>query len=127
MRAVVLRLLSMLTVAVLMAAAGLHAQTAPSSKAPSSPAQTTGPQPTPAAAAAAPSDAPRPGAGGLTKANDDPFPSTYKAPAAKPFAITNATILTAAGPAIPNGTILLPRRQDRRGRRDGRPCPPTPR
>ena len=83
-----LRLLSMLTVAVLMAA-GMHAQT---------------PQQTPAAPADTP---PRPGAGGLTKANDDPFPSTYKAPSAKPFAITNAAIMTAAGPAIPHGTIVI--------------------
>jgi imidazolonepropionase-like amidohydrolase len=103
MRAVLLRLMSMLAVAVLMAA-GLHAQAAKSSKSAASPA----PQ-TPAAGTSSPASEtpPAPGAGGVTKANDDPFPSTYKAPAAKPFAITNATIMTAAGPAIPHGTIVI--------------------
>ena len=48
-----------------------------------------------------------PGKGGLSTPKDDPFPSTYKAPAAPPFAIRNATLLTAAGPVIPNGTILV--------------------
>lgn len=48
-----------------------------------------------------------PGRGAVSTPNDDPFPSRYRAPAAKPFAITNATILTAAGPAIPNGTIVV--------------------
>src|SRR5215207_1415441 len=50
---------------------------------------------------------PAPGKGGLSVPRDDPFPSTYKAPAAPPFAIRNATLLTAAGPVIPNGTILV--------------------
>jgi imidazolonepropionase-like amidohydrolase len=48
-----------------------------------------------------------PGKGAVSKPNDDPFPSTYKAPAAKPFAITNATILTAAGPTIRGGTVVV--------------------
>jgi imidazolonepropionase-like amidohydrolase len=37
----------------------------------------------------------------------DPFASTYRAPAAAPFAIVNATILTAAGPRIDGGTVLV--------------------
>src|SRR5215203_3791880 len=48
-----------------------------------------------------------PGKGGLSTPRDDPFPSTYKAPATPAFAIRNATLLTAAGPVIPNGTILV--------------------
>lgn len=48
-----------------------------------------------------------PGKGARSVPNDDPFPSTYRAPSAAPFAITNATILTAAGPAIENGTVLV--------------------
>ncbi len=50
---------------------------------------------------------PEPGKGGLSIPRDDPFPSTYKAPASPPFAIRNATLLTAAGPVIANGTILV--------------------
>src|SRR5687768_6811271 len=61
---------------------------------------------TPPAAADAKETAPPPGKGGLSTPRDDPFPSTYKAPVAPPFAIRNATLLTAAGPVIPSGTIL---------------------
>ena len=50
---------------------------------------------------------PEPGKGGLSVPRDDPFPSTYKVPAAPPFAIRNATILTAAGPVIRSGTVLV--------------------
>jgi imidazolonepropionase-like amidohydrolase len=56
---------------------------------------------------AAPTDQAAPGRGGLSTPNDDPFPSTYRPPNTKPFAITNATILTAAGPSIPNGSIVV--------------------
>ena len=52
-------------------------------------------------------DATPPGKGGVSRPADDPFPSTYKAPASRPFAIRNATIMTAAGPTIPNGTIVV--------------------
>jgi len=68
---------------------------------------------TPTAVADTPGEAkdkakePEPGKGGLSVPRDDPFPSTYQAPAAPPFAIRNATLLTAAGPVIPNGTILV--------------------
>ena len=93
------------------AAASPHAQT----RNQASPAQTTPPgsatSPTPPAAgtpdATAKNDTAPPGKGALSTPNDDPFPSTYQAPAAKPFVIRNATILTAAGPTITNGTIVV--------------------
>ena len=50
---------------------------------------------------------PPPGRGGLSVPNDNPFPSTYKAPAAKPFVIRNVTVMTAAGPSIPHGSVLV--------------------
>jgi imidazolonepropionase-like amidohydrolase len=55
--------------------------------------------------AAKPSTPPGPGAVALP--NADPFPSTYSAPVARAVLITNATILTAAGPQINNGYLLL--------------------
>ena len=85
------------------AGAGLRAQNASQTKPPSTPAQPSG---TPADASRG-SDAPPPGKGGVSTPNDDPFPSTYRMPAAKPFAIRNASILTAAGPLIQNGTIVV--------------------
>ncbi len=45
--------------------------------------------------------------GGTSVPNADPFPSTYKPFASRPTLIRNATLLTAAGPAIRNGSILL--------------------
>ncbi len=48
-----------------------------------------------------------PGPGGAYRPNDDPFPSTYKAPQAKPFAITNVTIMTAAGPTLRDGVVVV--------------------
>jgi imidazolonepropionase-like amidohydrolase len=50
---------------------------------------------------------PPPGRGGLAAPNDDPFPSTYVAPPAPPFAIRNATVMTAAGPTMANATVLV--------------------
>jgi imidazolonepropionase-like amidohydrolase len=47
------------------------------------------------------------GAGALSLPNADPFPSTYKPFASKVTVIKNVTILTAAGPRITNGAILL--------------------
>jgi len=47
------------------------------------------------------------GLGGTSTPNADPFPSTYHAIPSKPTVIRNVTILTAAGPAIHNGAILL--------------------
>ncbi len=40
-------------------------------------------------------------------AHADAFASTYAAPSTRPTFIRNATILTAAGPRIPNGSVLL--------------------
>jgi imidazolonepropionase-like amidohydrolase len=48
-----------------------------------------------------------PGPGGVSRPNDDPFPSTYKPFPSKPTLIKNATILTAAGPRINGGSVLL--------------------
>ena len=45
--------------------------------------------------------------GGTSVPNADPFPSTYKPFASRPTLIRNVTLLTAAGPAIRNGSILL--------------------
>jgi len=79
-------------------------------------AQTPAASKPPAAAAAKDADdkekdkdkqATPPGRGGLSIPKDDPFPSTYKAPAAPAFAIRNVTLLTAAGPVVANGTILV--------------------
>lgn len=63
-----------------------------------------GPQP---AASPAPSPAPTPGPGGTSVPNADPFPSTYKPFPRRTTLIRNATILSAAGPAITNGSVLL--------------------
>jgi imidazolonepropionase-like amidohydrolase len=60
-----------------------------------------------AQAAAKDTPPPTPGKGALSTPRDDPFPSTYKAPVAPAFAIRNATLLTAAGPVVANGTILV--------------------
>ncbi len=57
--------------------------------------------------AEAAAEAVTPGKGGRSIPNDDPFPSTYQVPQSAPFAIRNANILTAAGPIIRNGTILV--------------------
>ena len=46
-------------------------------------------------------------AGGVSTPNADPFPSTYQPFASRPTLIRNVTILTATGPAIRNGSILL--------------------
>jgi imidazolonepropionase-like amidohydrolase len=48
-----------------------------------------------------------PGPGGESLPLADPFPSTYKPFAARPTYIYNLTVLTAAGPAIQRGAVLL--------------------
>ncbi len=48
-----------------------------------------------------------PARGLVARPKADPFPSTYQAPTATPTLIRNATILTAAGPLIKGGAILL--------------------
>jgi imidazolonepropionase-like amidohydrolase len=45
--------------------------------------------------------------GGVSVPNDNPFPSTYKPFPSRPTVIRNVTILTAAGPTIRNGSVLL--------------------
>ncbi|MEP7066177.1 MAG: amidohydrolase [Gemmatimonadota bacterium] len=47
------------------------------------------------------------GRGALSMPNADPFPSTYKRFPSKTTVIKNVTLLTAAGPRINNGAILL--------------------
>jgi imidazolonepropionase-like amidohydrolase len=58
------------------------------------------------AAQATPTPTP-PGAGALSLPNADPFPSTYVPYASRPTVIRNVTVMTAAGPTIPNGAILM--------------------
>jgi imidazolonepropionase-like amidohydrolase len=48
-----------------------------------------------------------PGAGALSLPLADPYPSTYVPAASRTTLIRNATLLTAAGPVIRNGSILL--------------------
>ena len=68
---------------------------------------------TPAQGTQAPAPAPeaspasRPVSGIRSTPNADPFPSTYKPFPGRATVIRNATILTAAGPVIANGSILL--------------------
>src|SRR4051812_45770617 len=40
-------------------------------------------------------------------ANRDPFPSTYRPMGSRPTAIVGATVLTATGQQIDNGTVLI--------------------
>jgi imidazolonepropionase-like amidohydrolase len=65
------------------------------------------PAPAPAKAASDTVATAPPGAGALSAPNADPFPSTYKPFPAKVTVIRHATILTAAGPTIHDGTVLL--------------------
>jgi imidazolonepropionase-like amidohydrolase len=62
------------------------------------------PSPTPQAS---PTPAPSPGLGGTSLPNADPFPSTYKPFPRRTTLIRNATIMTAAGPTIMRGSVLL--------------------
>ncbi len=48
-----------------------------------------------------------PGAGALSRPNQDPFESTYTARPSTPTVIRNVNILTAAGPVIRNGAVLM--------------------
>jgi imidazolonepropionase-like amidohydrolase len=50
---------------------------------------------------------PPPGKGGVSSPNDDPFPSTYQTPQSKPYVIRNVTVMTAAGPSIRSGSVLV--------------------
>ena len=66
-------------------------------------------QPRPATAPAPARDTTRlpPGAGAVSAPNADPFPSTYIVPASRATLIRNVTVLTAAGPTIRGGSVLL--------------------
>ncbi len=64
-------------------------------------------QPATPTSPAAPAARGGPGAGALSQPNADPFPSTYRVATTRPTVIRNVTILTAAGPSIRNGAILL--------------------
>src|SRR5436305_2745998 len=56
---------------------------------------------------ASPSPSTPPGPGGISTPNADPFPSTYKPFPRRTTLIRNATIMTAAGPTIEKGSVLL--------------------
>jgi imidazolonepropionase-like amidohydrolase len=45
--------------------------------------------------------------GAVSTPNADPFPSTYRPFASRPTLIRNVTVMTAAGPTIRNGSVLL--------------------
>ena len=47
------------------------------------------------------------GAGAVSLPNADPFPSTYALPPSRPTLIRDVTIMTAAGPTIRSGSVLL--------------------
>ena len=69
------------------------------------PAQSgSAPAPQGAAASAAKTTA---GLGATSTPNADPFPSTYKASPSRTTLIRNVTVMTAAGPSIQNGAVLL--------------------
>jgi imidazolonepropionase-like amidohydrolase len=70
-------------------------------------AGTPAPSQTPAKAPADTVATAPPGAGALSVPNADPFPSTYKPFPSKVTVIRHATILTAAGPTIHDGAVLL--------------------
>src|SRR5207253_8234623 len=68
------------------------------------------PAPSSAPAAAPASQTPpknAPGLGAVSTPNADQFPSTYRPFPSRTTLIRNATVLTAAGPTIQNGSVLL--------------------
>ena len=71
------------------------------------PCASQAPAAAPARSAAADTTHPAPMPGAVSTPNADPFPSTYQPFASRPTLIRNVTILTATGPAIRNGSILL--------------------
>jgi imidazolonepropionase-like amidohydrolase len=93
----------------LMAAACARPASTSTGPSPTTPSPTTPPSQAAGAGTAA-GAAPRAGAAGagaLSAPNANPFPSTYRPYAARTTVIRNANILTAAGPAIRNGAVLL--------------------
>jgi imidazolonepropionase-like amidohydrolase len=88
--------------------AGAALFTALSACAPAQATPTTQPRPaTQPAQARADTGRAAPGPGAVSAPNADPFPSTYVMPASRPTLIRDVTILTAAGPTIRNGSVLL--------------------
>src|SRR5215213_6816027 len=76
--------------------------------APAQATTTTQPRPAAPATGARPeTNRPAPGSGGVSVPNADPFPSTYVAPPSRATLIRDVTIMTAAGPTIRNGSVLL--------------------
>jgi imidazolonepropionase-like amidohydrolase len=72
------------------------------------PAPQPGTPATPVASRGAPGGAQRgPGPGALSAPNADPFPSTYRRFTSVPTVVRNVTVMTAAGPTIPNGAVLF--------------------
>ena len=69
--------------------------------------RTATPSPSPTAGGADTAATPRPMLGAIAEPNANPFPSTYQRVTSPPTIIRNATILTAAGPRIQGGSILL--------------------
>jgi imidazolonepropionase-like amidohydrolase len=74
---------------------------------PSSQTPTPAPGPGAAPAAATPQRPGGPGQGAIVAPLADPFPSTYRAFPTRPTVIRNVNLLTAAGPLVRNGAILL--------------------
>lgn len=62
---------------------------------------------TPASSTAGDSAARANGAGAVSQPNDNPFPSTYHPFPSRTTAIRNVIVLSAAGPAIRNGIVLI--------------------
>src|SRR5512132_3370734 len=76
--------------------------------APAQAAPSAQPRPvTPAAGSRADTGRSAPGAGAVSTPNADPFPSTYVIPQSRATLIRDVTIMTAAGPTIRNGSVLL--------------------
>jgi imidazolonepropionase-like amidohydrolase len=88
----------LVALALIGATVGCASQPAPRTPSPQSPTTSTPARP-------AASDTQYRGALSLPNAN--PFPSTYRPFPSRPTVIRNVTILTAAGPTIANGAILL--------------------
>lgn len=91
----------MKTPAIPIALAALFSGCTPAARAPAS-TQAAAPTPAPDTASRV-----APGTGALSEPNADPFPSTYRPAASRPTLIRNVTLMTAAGPTIRGGSILL--------------------
>jgi imidazolonepropionase-like amidohydrolase len=91
-------------------AAGAQTPSAPAPGQGTAPGPTTAqPAPQPGSSSGAPTAAQArgPGRGALSAPNADPFPSTYRPFSSATTVIRNVTVMTAAGPTIRNGAVLL--------------------